>query len=116
MSIRKSRADWKCPICSGKKVLQFEKYHGRSNLFRNKQLVTCALCTCKSIYPMISNDKLNDYNSNYWKNAQSDDKEARKYYYAQAVSRIGYIKLHLKELPRLEILILVLVMDLFLIC
>lgn len=104
MSTSKSWTDWKCPICSGKKFLQIEKYHGRSNLFRNKQLVTCALCTCKSIYPVISNDKLNDYNSSYWENAQSDDEEARKCYYAQAISRIEYIKLYLKELSKLEIL------------
>jgi 2-polyprenyl-3-methyl-5-hydroxy-6-metoxy-1,4-benzoquinol methylase len=53
---------------------------------------------------MISNDDLNDYNSNYWKDVQSNDKESRKFYYAQAISRIKYLDEHLRDTSKLKIL------------
>lgn len=96
--------DWRCPICFSTKYAKIEKYNGRSNLFKHRKLVTCSVCTGKSIYPMVSEKDLNYYSKNYWVDVQSNSEESRKLYYAQAESRVKYLNSHLRDLSKLEIL------------
>ena len=96
--------NWFCPICSGKKYSKVENYRGKSRLFINRKLITCANCSCKSIYPMISNENLEKYNKNYWKEVQSNSKESRKLLYAQTISRVEYLNKNLKDISKLQIL------------
>jgi 2-polyprenyl-3-methyl-5-hydroxy-6-metoxy-1,4-benzoquinol methylase len=95
---------WKCSICKSQKIGKVKKYPAKSDLFSSRQLIQCSTCGCKSIFPMISDKELAEYNKDYWGDVQSDTNTSRKLYYFLAESRANYLVNVLGNLDSINIL------------
>lgn len=95
---------WECPICQSKQFSKIAKYPASSILFSNRKLMICSNCGCKSIYPMINEKELDEYNKNYWSIAQSNSELSRNRYILLAKSRAEYLSEKLDILNNFEIL------------
>lgn len=98
------KKEWICPVCECNKQKGEGKYTAITKLFKNRKLIICERCNCKSIFPVIREEELMKYNSNYWGNVQSTTEISRKIQFAQALSRIEYLAIKIGEMTNFDIL------------
>jgi 2-polyprenyl-3-methyl-5-hydroxy-6-metoxy-1,4-benzoquinol methylase len=82
-----------CPGCGGAQSAPVRDYLGTHEIFRRMNLARCAGCGLVFAQPQPSAAELADYYSHYWDGevAQSTP-STRRYYLAQALSRIAYLR------------------------
>lgn len=98
------RDTWSCSICKSTQYKKSKKYPATSELFQNRKLLQCFVCGTKSIYPMVDEKKLDEYNKDYWSKVQSDAEISRARYKILAESRAIYLKDAFDELDNFRIL------------
>lgn len=98
------RSDWQCPICKNKKFSQTEKYYTKFNIFKKTKLVTCSNCSTKSIFPLPFEKDIEEINTNYWQNIQTENQKGREFHYSQALSQIEYLRKFLPGFSKMKIL------------
>lgn len=101
---QRPKLDFRCPVCFSSTYKKIGKHNSEFKLFQKCKLITCGDCLAKSVFPMPSEEALDEFNKSYW-NYQSNSNKSREYLYTQALYRLKYLKSHIniKDMSILEI-------------
>ena len=82
-----------CPSCAGGRIGDVAPYRGMHEIFQRMRLGRCAGCGLVFAHPQPTKAELGDYYEHYWDGEVAvSTPSTRRYYVAQALSRLAYLR------------------------
>ena len=95
----------RCPSCLSKVVTEKQDYIGKSKVFQEKKLFECKSCQLVFASPAPTQKALSHYYKTYWDGEVAIvSASTERYYLAQSISRIHYIKSYVNFKKKLRVL------------